>query len=325
MVGRVRPRRGLLALAAAAGLAAAGWLATTPWLVEHWPRLLAFGLFGLVLAVPRWFVPARGRDGEDRQHADDVGVGLLRAVAAVAVLAAAVVTFQQLDTDRRLLRQQLAVAGQEQATERFARALDQLGSEQLDVRLGGIYGLERIAARGAELAPDGEAGSGGTRGAEPPEFVAWWPSQDRVQVFEVLSAYVRTTSRRPPLGPPTGSTLASRQPDVQAAVTVLARRTVLAGDPGLDLSGSLLGGAQLGRARLAGVNLRGVDLRGAELTGADLAGTHLDQALLCGARLQGAELAGASLAGARASAETRWPAGFDWRAAGARLVTVCLP
>jgi uncharacterized protein YjbI with pentapeptide repeats len=91
---------------------------------------------------------------------------------------------------------------------------------------------------------------------------------------------------------------------VQAAVTVLARRTVLAGDPGLDLSGSLLGGAQLGRARLARVNLRGADL--------------------C-ARLDGADLAGASLAGARASAATRWPAGFDWRAAGARLVTVCLP
>jgi hypothetical protein len=323
MVGRVRPRRGLVALAAAAGLAAAGW--TTPWLVDHWPRLLAFGLFGLVLAVPRWFVPARGRDGEDRRHADDVRVGLLQAVAAVAVLAAAVVTFQQLDTDRRLLRQQLAVAGQEQATERFARALDQLGSEQLEVRLGGIYGLERIAARGAELAADGEPGSGGMRGAEPPAAVEGWPSQDRVQVSEVLSAYVRTTSRRPPVGPPTGSTLASRQPDVQAAVTVLARRTVLAGDPPLDLSGSLLAGAQLGRARLARANLRGADLRGAELDDAELAGAHLDQALLCGARLQAADLGGASLAGARASADTRWPAGFDWRAAGARLVTVCLP
>jgi hypothetical protein len=323
MVGRVRPRRGLVALAAAAGLAAAGWLATTPWLVDHWPRLLAFGLFGLVLAVPRWFVPARGRDGEDRRHADDVRVGLLQAVAAVAVLAAAVVTFQQLDTDRRLLRQQLAVAGQEQATERFARALDQLGSEQLEVRLGGIYGLERIAARGSGVVAEG--GAYHPPAAGDPGSLEWWPSQDRVQVSEVLSAYVRTTSRRPPAGPPTGSTLASRQPDVQAAVTVLARRTVLAGDPPLDLSGSLLAGAQLGRARLARANLRGADLRGAELDDADLAGAHLDQALLCGARLQAADLGGASLAGARASADTRWPAGFDWRAAGARLVTVCLP
>src|SRR5712691_9263825 len=32
-----------------------------------------------------------------------------------------------------------------QITERFTRAIDQLGSDKLDVRLGGIYALERIA------------------------------------------------------------------------------------------------------------------------------------------------------------------------------------
>jgi hypothetical protein len=256
MAGRVRPRRGLVALAAAAGLVAVGWLATS---------------------------------------------------------------FQQLDTDRRLLRHQLATADQEQATERFARALDQLGSEQLDVRLGGIYGLERIAARGSALA--GDAAAYRPPGADDP---GWWPAQDRVQVFEILSAYVRTTSRRPPFSPPGGSTLASRQPDVQAAATVLGRRAVLAGDPALDLSGALLAGAQLERARLDRANLRGADLRGSGLRDAELAGAHLDGALLCGAQLQGAELAGASLAGARVSAATGWPAGFDWRAAGARLVRVCL-
>jgi hypothetical protein len=255
MAGRVRSRRGLVALAAA-GLVLVGWLATT---------------------------------------------------------------FQQLHDDRRLLRQQLAATGQDQATERLSRALEQLGSEQLDVRLGGIYGLERIAARGSALAGDG--GAYRPPGADDP---SWWPSQDRAQVFEILSAYVRTTSRRPPFSPPGGSTLASRQPDVQAAATVLGRRTVLAGDPALDLSGSLLAGAQLPRARLARVNLRGADLRGSGLRDAELAGAHLDQALLCGAQLQGADLAGASLAGARVSAATGWPAGFDWRAAGARLVGVCL-
>jgi hypothetical protein len=255
MAGGVRPRRGLVALAAGAGLVAVVWLATT---------------------------------------------------------------FQQLDGDRKLLHQQLAAADQAQATERLGRALEQLGSEQLDVRLGGIYGLERVAARGAALAGDG--GAYRPPGADDP---GWWSSQDRVQVFEILAAYVRTTSRRPPFDPPGGSTLASRQPDVQAAATVLGRRTVLAGDPALDLSGSLLAGAQLERARLARANLRGADLRGGGLREAELAGAHLDGALLCGAQLQGADLAGASLAGARVSAATGWPAGFDWRAAGARLVRVC--
>jgi hypothetical protein len=145
-------------------------------------------------------VPARGRDTDDRQHAGDVRLGLLQAVAAVAVLAAAVVTFQQLDTDRRLLRQQLAVAGQEQAIERFASALDQLGSEQLDVRLGGIYGLERIAARGSGWRP--------RRGLPPaghrrPGLAGLVAVPGPGQVFEVLSAYVRRPrgvprSARPP-------------------------------------------------------------------------------------------------------------------------------
>ena len=140
---------------------------------------------------------------------------------------------------------------------------------------------------GFEYGLPSEAGGG----APPPAFWA----QDRAQVFEILSAYVRTNSHRPPVGPADGSaaTLQVRQADVSAAITVLARRTVLDGDSPLDLSGSVLPGARLGWARLAQADLRGADLRGAHLTGA------------------------------RVSAETGWPPGFDWRAAGARLVRAC--
>jgi hypothetical protein len=343
MAGQLQTRRrGLVALSTVAGLLVVGWLAGLPWLAGHWPRVLAVGLFLVVFVAPRLFVPARsaaslaqvtdpaarGRLEDERlklQH--DVRIGLLQAVAGVAVIAAVAATWVQLDTDRRQLRQQLEVAGQEQASERFARALDQLGSEQLDVRLGGIYGLERIAARGAGTAtaaagayqPPGSEGSG-----EDPPGPGWWAAQDRVQVFEILSAYVRTTSHRPPVGPQ-GATAAlqTSQPDVHAAVTALARRTVLAGDPPLDLNGSLLPSARLGWARLAGADLRGADLRGTSLQHAELAGAHLEQALVCGTQFQGADLSGAHLAGARASAATSWPDGFDWRAAGARLVESC--
>ncbi len=338
MAGRFRPRpRGLVALSAA-GLLVVGWLATTPWLVDHWPRVVAVALFLFVFVVPRWFVPARpaaslagvedpaarGRLEDDRLRLQNVRIGLLQAVAGVAVIAAVVVTWQQLETDRRQLRQQLEMAGQEQASERVARALDQLGSEQLDVRLGGIYGLERIAARAS-----GEAmAAGGAyrlpyEGSGDPHPAGWWASQDRVQVFEILSAYVRTTSHRPPIGPADSDSLQVRQPDVQAAVTALARRTVLDGDPPLDLSGSVLPGARLGSAKLAGADLRGADVRGTSLQQAQLAGVHLEQSLLCGTQFQGADLSGAHLAGARASADTRWPSGFDWKAAGARLVETC--
>jgi hypothetical protein len=282
---------------------------------------------------------ARGRLEDERlKLQNDVRIGLLQAVAGVAVIAAVVATWQQLDTDRRQLRQQLELAGQQQASDRFAQALDQLGSEQLDVRLGGIYGLERVAARsaaeataagGAYTAPaegSGEPQGGapvGRAGDSPPAGRGWWAAQDRVQVFEVLSAYVRTTSHRPPIGPAGATELQVRQADVNAALTVLARRTVLAGDPPLDLSGSLLGGARLGWARLAGADLRGADVRGTSLQHAELAGVHLEQALLCGTEFQDADLRGAHLAGARVSADTRWPDGFDWKAAGARLVAAC--
>lgn len=339
MAGQLRSRRrALVALPTVAGLLAAGWLAPTPWLAEQWPRVLAVGLVLLVFVAPRWFVPprsaaslagvsdpaARGRLEDDRLRLqNDVRVGLLQAVAGVAVIVAVVATWQQLETDRRQLRQQLALAAAEQAGDRFARAVDQLGSEQLDVRLGGIYGLERVAARAAQEA----AAAGGAyrpRAEDGPLAPAGWSTQDRAQVFEILSAYVRTYSHRPPIGPAGGSApLQVRQPDVQAAVTVLARRAVLAGDPPLDLSGSQLAGARLGWARLAGADLRGADVRGSSLQHAELAGAHLEQSLLCGTRLQGADLRGVHLAGALVDADTRWPPGFDWKAAGARLVESC--
>jgi hypothetical protein len=58
----------------------------------------------------------------------------------------------------------LQVAEQGQLTERYTKAIEQLGSDKLDVRLGGIYALERIAA-------DSE--------------------RDHPTVVEVLSAFVR--------------------------------------------------------------------------------------------------------------------------------------
>jgi hypothetical protein len=149
----------------------------------------------------------RGRLEDDRlKLQNDVRIGLLQAVAGVAVIAAVVVTWQQLETDRRQLRQQLEVAGATQAAERFVRALDQLGSEQLDVRLGGIYGLERVAARaaGGATGPAGGAYLAPPSPGEPASVFSG--AEDRLQVFEILSAYVRTTRTarrwgRPPRPP----------------------------------------------------------------------------------------------------------------------------
>jgi hypothetical protein len=236
-----------------------------------------------------------------------------------------------------------------QLTERFTRAVDQLGKTgQPEVTIGGIYALERTAR-------------------DSPG--------DQPAIAEVLTAYVRHYARWPP-GPdqPDASTapreilrLRERQPAVQAALTVVGRMPRPTGhDPELrldlrrtDLRRADLRGAKFARARLeeanldrawlldahleeawlGGVSLRDAplwstylqdaDLHGANLQDAELYGAHLQDAKLMGADLTGARLHGAVFTGAdltdatlqNATADdaTQWPEeGFDWQAAGVR-------
>ncbi len=61
----------------------------------------------------------------------------------------------------------LTTAREGQITERFTRAIDQLGNKNLEIRLGGIYALERIANESQR---------------------DYWP------IMEILTAYVRKNS-----------------------------------------------------------------------------------------------------------------------------------
>ena len=85
---------------------------------------------------------------------------------------------------------------------------------------------------------------------------------------------------------------------------------------GATLSRAYLTMADLTRADLTGATLYGATLSGATLSRADLSGAYLSGAYLYGATLYGADLTGADLSGARADRYTRWPAGFDPKAAG---------
>jgi hypothetical protein len=210
---------------------------------------------------------------------------------------------------------------QGQVTDRYTKAVEQLGSDKLDVRIGGIYALERIARDSA---------------------------RDHPVVMEVLTAFIREHSHEqwplpdsdgrqrprrtrpdylavftperypepgPPPAPPGWEQKGWTRPDVQAAVTVIGRRDKQRDLQGirLDLIGVNLTGADLSRARLAEANLFGADLSGArfrftDLVDADLSGSDLTRARLFyanitdadlhGALLTGAELAGAHLVGA---------------------------
>jgi uncharacterized protein YjbI with pentapeptide repeats len=245
-------------------------------------------LWVVVVAAPRWIV---GDESLERLAAqNDVRTTLLQALAGVALLVGTYFTFRQFYTAREA-----------QITERYTRAIDHLGHTQLDVRLGGIYALERIGRDS---------------------------SADRATIGEVLSAFVRSHSPWPPSLPGQYRAAAPmdeipdlqvRAPDVQAALTVLGRGDFAPPrreDDRLDLKA-----VDLRNAYLVGAHLETANLYGAHLEGAVLVDAHLENTYLSDAGLEGSRLHNAHLEGAMASDDTTWPIGFEWREAGVSLVT----
>ncbi len=138
-----------------------------------------------------------------------------------------------------------------QIADLYSRAIEQLGSDKLDVRIGGIYALERVARQSAA---------------------------DHPTVMEVLTAFIREHSNE--LGPLSDNPASQEQEtslrsDVQAAVTVIGRRHKEHDRGRIDLTG----------ARLTRAELAGADLTEVMLTGGDLTDATLIEANFTGARL----------------------------------------
>jgi hypothetical protein len=202
------------------------------------------------LAELRQPVPAR----HGRRRRDWAAVG--GAVTAVTALVTAAAALVAIAVSYANANHQLELARQGQLTDRYSKAVEQLGAAGGDVRLGGIYALERLARDS---------------------------SGDRSTIVEVLSAFVRDHVERPERTPPptAGQPLAT---DLSGALTVLDR-----------LGGADLRDARLGNADLHGANLTGAFLTGADPEGAYLVGAELDSGDLAGADLLGAYLTDAHL------------------------------
>ena len=117
-------------------------------------------LGGMVLLAPRWMVSNDSvistLSAEPYARAvSDARTAVLQVVGGLLLAAGAVATWRQVRISR-----------EGQITERFTRAVDQFDSDKRDVRLGGIYGLERVA-----------------HDSQP----------DRATIAAVLSAFVRGT------------------------------------------------------------------------------------------------------------------------------------
>src|SRR5215467_13025235 len=213
---------------------------------------------------------------------NDVRTTLLHGVAGLVLLAGALLIWRQSQMSR-----------QGQMTERFTRAIDQIDyTKAVEVRLGGIYALERIAR-------------------DSPETDHW-------PIMEVLTAYVREHAQWTEAKPGSEESSDEARPavDIQAVLTVLSRRSQWyqngelqcldlrqtdlrrANLPAAHLEGASFGGAHLERAYLGGAHLEGANLFAAHLEGAYLPSAHLERASLGEAHLERADLGGAYLEGA---------------------------
>ncbi|NUT42175.1 MAG: pentapeptide repeat-containing protein [Thermoactinospora sp.] len=303
--------------------------------------LLGVAALACAVLLPRhllaWDLGSAPPPADQAAAVNNIRNTLLQGVGGLVLLMGAYLTWRQLQLSR-----------QGQATESFAAAIAHLGDSSVDVRLGGIYALERIARSSPA---------------------------DRRTIGEILAAFVGIRARHPHRGardalravatPGDAVNLSLRAPDLHAALTVLGRRPAVKGqvlsldrvvlpktdlasarlrDVDLhfsDLSESSLVGADLTRADLSGVRLagavladailyqadlrdavligviaEGADLRATDLSKADmrranLRGARLDYSDLRGAELGGAVLTGASLRRVVFDENTVWPDGFE--------------
>jgi uncharacterized protein YjbI with pentapeptide repeats len=251
---------------------------------------------------------------------NDVRSALLQGVAGLVLLGGAAATWRQIQINR-----------EGQITERFTRAVEHIGNDKLDVRLGGIYALERIAKnseadRGAIM----EILTAYIRGHSPAfgRTTEYWSSRatksqevpELVEIQPTLLARIRRNARlaawRNMIMRPRAwirrlrsnreelldQTLRGRSPDVQAALVVLGRRET---SPDMDLD-------------LSGIDLHGADLSDRKYDQCNFSLSNLDNADLSESSLQSSVLLGASLKSAnlqRVDLRSSWLFAADLQAA----------
>lgn len=161
-----------------------------------------------------------------------------------------------------------------QIAERYTTAMDQLGSEHIETRLGAIYSLGRIA----EDSP-----------------------RDYWTIMQILTAYVRVNAPHPSYETLPLAQTARTHSGVQAILNVLKQRSHYYNNgegEGLDLSRTDLAYAHLEDAHLECADFRSCSLEHAHFQGAFLQRARLEEADLTQAGFSDADLTDADLGGA---------------------------
>jgi uncharacterized protein YjbI with pentapeptide repeats len=184
-----------------------------------------------------------------------------------------------------------------QVTDRYARAIEQLGSEKIDVRIGGIYALERVALDSRRDHPIVmEVLAAFIREHSHEQWSSHEPGPDLQERLHLLGAeYIERIRRSLIVRHQDRDESRLTRPDIQAALTVIGRRnskndTRSVALFGADLRNADLRNAVLRRANLNHADLSGSDLSNADLTTADLYGANLKGAILREAKMIKAKL-----------------------------------
>lgn len=247
--------------------------------------LLAFMAVYLIWNLPEWLLPpASGLSlKESIELINETRRTLVLFLGSIVVLGGLYLIFLRM----RTVEKNVLISGENQTIELFSRAIDQLGTYKLEVQLGGIFALERLATAS---------------------------EKDHWAIIEIFMTYVRENAQWIERDDDSNGKLdedtehVGKLPgDIQAILTVLGRRRWLEQEieqgkfinlRKANLSFADLRGANLARANLRGVNLDGANLMEADLSNAFLGEANLKRANLAKANLQGASFVGANLEGA---------------------------
>jgi len=239
-------------------------------------------LVACAVFAPAWIVRhdlgaggGTGLSAGDRLTAvNDVRVTLLQGLAGVVALGGvalgAVMTLRQIRVTR-----------EGQFIDRFSKAIDQLSSDHVGTRMGGIYAMEQIA----EAAPSYRGHIGALLASFVRQHAPWPPSRPLEEVDLERQRYH-----------------GGLRDDIGGAMAALSRRAMVLPGTGIelekvDLRGADLAGHDLSRFCFAGSNLEGANMTGCDLTGTTFSGAILKDANMTGATLTGADFNGAELSG----------------------------
>lgn len=254
-------------------------------LVGFWPAL-ALSPVAKVFMWESWGVGAN-----DTATVSDVlrNGGLL----VVAILALSVGTWRAVTARRQadIANEQARLAERGLFTDRFSRAVANVSSGDLAIRLGGIDALCRMAAEAQgedyETVMDMLCA-----------FVRMPPHHDKAAIRATQRknlAALRAVAGEGVVGADTEEDTPAFRQDIQEILNRL-----FCGEQRFSRDGykAILNWADLRGANLFWANFSGVNLSGAGLNGADLFGANLSGAFLVGANLSGANLFGADLSSA---------------------------